>query len=857
MLNGLEDELRDHIERETNDNIERGMTHAAARAAALRKFGNVARVAEETRSVWTPLWLQQFFQDVRHGIRTLLRSPGFTVVVLLTLALGVGMNTAVFSVVNAVLVRPLPYPDAERLVWIADYNQMFKSELVAGPDYFDWKAQAKSFDEMVGYGYMDASLAAGDDAEQNRIAQVSDGFWRITGARPAIGHLFGAQERDALVLSDQLFERRFHRDAAVIGRAVTLDGQPRTIVGVLPKDFRFLLPRTMGWLDDAGMDAYVLNPVTPESQVRGRNMAVLNVVAKLKPGVAIGTARAELEGIQARIARENPRGFYDLMQLRVTPVSEKLVGGARRALLVLLSAVGFVLLIACANIANLLLARASTRQREIAIRAAVGAGRARVVRQFLGEGLLLGALGGLAGLLLARAAIVVIVRLAGGAVPRLAEANIDGRVFAFDLAVSLLAGVAFGVSPAFASWGSKLHDVLKEGGRSYSASPAGLRVRKLLVAVELVLAIVLLTGAGLMVKSFWRMNAHAPGFNPERVLTMKVSLSGQHYSTQTAQQAYVDELLRRVSSAPGVEAAGITNTPVRGVIQPVGAPPLPPLQAPQAAFNTVSAGYAAAVGMRLLEGRWLTDNEPTEVVTINESLARAIFGNVDPIGKSIRLPRRQPAPNGVIVGIVADLKTSKLDAPPGPEMYMPYKQSPFIRAMTVTVRTSRDPAAVASGIRALIANVDRTQPVYEIKTLEQALADSIAPRRFNLFLLGTFAATALGLALIGIYGVIAYSVTQRTHEIGVRVALGASRWEVIRMVVGQGMGLAAAGIVCGAGAAVGLMRLMTSLLYDVTPTDPATFAAVAALLAATALMACFGPALRAARVDPALALRHE
>jgi len=493
----------------------------------------------------------------------------------------------------------------------------------------------------------------------------------------------------------------------------------------------------------------------------------------------------------------------------------------------------------------------------MAIRAAVGAGRMRVLRQFLVEGAVLAVLGGASGLMLAGWTVRLLARLWPLAVPRLAEAGIDGRVLLFTLVVSLATGALFGFGPALSFAKGRPYRVLKEGGRTSTAGSAGARARGLLVAGELALAVVLLTGAGLMVKSFWRMNERPPGFEPQRTLVLRVSLSGPHYRAMPEQLEYLDELLRRVTGAPGVEAAGIANSPIRGTVTVEGAPPFQPGQAPQTIYSSASAAYARAVGMRLAKGRWIADTEPAEVAVINQAFARRVFGDDNPIGKRIRIPRQQPAPVATIVGVVADLKYSKLDADPEPQVYLPYRQSPFVRAMDVIVRVADNPSAVAPAVRKLISDIDRSQPAYNVQTLEQALADSIAPRRFNMVLLGVFAAVALALAAVGILGVMSYAVTQRTHEIGVRMALGARRSEVVGMVVRQGMLLAAMGIVAGYGAALGLTRLMAGLLYDVKPTDPWTFAAVGVMLCAAALVACSAPALRAARVDPVVALRYE
>ncbi len=864
-LDRLDEDIRDHIERETRDNVDRGLAPDEARAAALRKFGNVTRVLEDTREVWRILWLEQLLQDVRFGARTLRRNPAFTLVVVLTLALGIGLNTAVFSVVNAVLIRPLPYPHAERLVWLADYYPVLKAEIVAGVDFLDWKAQAKSFDEMVAYGYSQQTLAAADSAEPHWIADVTADFWKFSGARPALGRLFASGERDALVLSDRLFERRFGRDPRAIGRVVKLSGRAVTITGVLPPEFRFVLPQSWRGMERAGRDTeniegYILNPIVPGSEVRSGPMTIQMVVARLKPGVPLKNARAEMAGIQARIARETHGNSSDLQILRMMPLQEKLVGDARLALRILLGAVAFVLLMACANIASLMLARAASRRKEIAIRTAIGAGRARVVRQFLGENLVLGLLGGVSGLILARFAVAALVRLAPFAVPRLNEANLDGRVLLFALAVTLAAVALFGISPAVSLWRCSVFDDLKLGGRTSSPGSTGLAFRRLLVAGEMGLAIVLLTGAGLLIRSFWRINAHPPGFDPARTLIVRMNLTGPRYRDLPPQRAYFEELLHRIRSVPGVRAAGVIDVVAGGPIQREGVTVTLSPRTPTGSYNAVSAAFGRALGMRLVKGRWLTDREPGHAVMINESYARLIFGDSDPIGQRISVTALAPEHADIfatVVGVAGDLKYTRLDAAPDPEVYLPYLQSMKLRDASVIVRTSEDASPMAPAIRALIAGADRTQPPGEMKTLEQSLAESIVPRRFNLFLLGTFAAAALLLALVGIYGVIAYSVSQRTHEIGVRAALGASGGEIVRMIVRQGMTIVLAGIAGGLAAAFGLTRWMASLLFDVRPADPATFAAVALLLIATASAASWIPARKAARVDPLVALRSE
>jgi len=844
MLDSLDDDIRDHIERETRDNIERGMPPEEARHAALRKFGNITRVKEDTRAVWRRVWLEQLLQDIRYGLRMLVRNPGFAAVVVLTLALGIGMNTAVFSVVNAVLLRPLACPHPERLVWIGGYDPNIKTSTVDSPDFCFLREHAQSYAGIAAYGPQQAAMVTPRDAQQVSGVAIAGDFWALTGARPALGRLFGPQEQDTVVLAWDLFESRFATDPHVVGRSVAVDGRSVTITGVLPKDFRFQFPMWWQALEPRPVDGYF--PLPAKDIAMGRTV---NVVASLKPGVRAAQALAELEVLEKRAQEgRSPQFRGPTTGLRIQPLADHLTGAARPALLVLLAAGALVLLIAVLNIASVLLARATARQREIAIRAAVGAGRARVIRQLLAESVVLALMGGAASLALARTALAILVRLSPNAVPRLQETSIDGAVLAFTLAVSIGTGILFGSGPALALWRTSLHDALKEGART-SAGPAGLRLRGLLVAGELALAIVLLIGAGLMLKSFWRMHAHPPGFAPESILTMKVQPVGPQYREKPAHEGYIRELLRRVESAHGVEAAGVS---VWFLFEGV---PFPSDTAPNQQhvirLNAISPGYLKALGVRLLSGRWLGDAD-SGVVLLNASMARQAFGAGDPLGRQISTPG--PA---TVVGIVSDLKYSQLDADAPAEIYIPYQQLPFLAGTSVVLRTAGDASALAPAMRKLISGIDPTQPVYNVKTLEQALADSIAPRRFNLFLLGTFAAVALLLALVGIYGVIAYSVTERTREIGVRMALGAQRREVVRMVVREGMAMALAGMAAGLGGAWSLTHWMASLLYDVKATDPATFAAVSAALAVTAMLACWIPALKAARVDPVVALRYE
>jgi putative ABC transport system permease protein len=856
MERDLDSDIREHIEIETRENIERGMPPEEARNAALRKFGNVLRVAEETRAVWRWGWLDRLVQDIRYAFRGLRRNPLFAAVAILTLALGIGMNTAVFSVVSSVLIKPLAYPDSGRIVWVANHNHRFHFEASAAPDFADWRDQAHSFEAMAGYSTLDSTVQDADESGKHAFVFTTPEIWRISGAHPAIGRLFSDQDRDVVVLSWRMFETTFRADPHVLGRVVRVDGSPQTIIGVLPKGFHFLPPPLVDSAMNSEPEAFAPLSLRPDEWLRGPSMRIMLVVGKLRPGVSSETARAELETIQSRIARANPamKGFYSVSELRVVPLQEKLVSESRRALLVLLAAVGFVLLIACANLGNLLLARASTRQRELAIRAAIGAGRNRLLRQFLVEGMSLAVVGGAAGMVIARAADAILVRLSPAAVPRLNEVVIDWRVLLFTLAISLLSGVVFGMAPALSLPTSSLYSVLKEGGRNASTGLARLQLRRVLVAAELALALVLLAGAGLMVKSFVRMYTHPAAFEPEKIGMLRVFLAGPAYRERAAIEGYADRVIESVHRVPGVQAAALTTSSGSGVLDLDGPRRPPRGQEPQVFYRAASSGYPHVIGIPLLKGRWTTDDEPAFAVMVNDTFVRRVFGPDDPLGQHLRVIGK-PA---TIVGVVGDLKVSRLDAEPDPEILIPYKQTGFnvLRRLDILVKTE-NPAAVLPGVRRAVQGIDPTQPPYAVTTLEDALAESIAPRRFNLFLLGTFAGAAMLLALIGIYGVISYSVTQRTQEIGVRMALGASRSEIIRMIVRQGLTVALAGVAAGVAAALGLTRLVSTLLFDVEPNDPSTFITVAAALAATALLASWIPALKAARVDPLEALRYE
>jgi putative ABC transport system permease protein len=857
-LDDLDADIRDHIERETADNIDRGMTPDDARAAALRAFGSIALTKENARAVWIPVWFDQLIQDARYGLRMIRRAPAFSAVVMLTLALGIGLTTAVFGVVNAVLVRPLSYPNAERLVWIATSEEGSNEELVLSPDLIAWRDQAQSLDRIAGFSIGGERIDVGEEVVQARIAAWTDGFWDIAGARPELGTVPWPGE-EGIVLSHAFFERWFRGDPGVVGRAVPLNGRPTTVTGVMPRGFRVQLPPPPAWsgVQSGEVDIYRQSIVqAPGPPGQATAIQLFEVIGRLKLGVSIARAREELDTIRANTAKAfGPQS--QRRRLKIVPFTDKIVGGARRSLLVLLAAVALVLVIACVNVANLLMARGSTRQREVAIRTAIGAGRGRMLRQLLVESLMLAAIGGAAGVLAARFTLAGLVRVLPEAVPRLVETTIDARVLVFATVISVLTAVVCGLAPAFAMRRVSVHDVLKDGARAASASSGSLRARKALVAAQLALSVVLLVGAGLLMRSFWRITENPAGFAPERVLTMRMQFSGPRYRDNANRAAYLDELLQRARNAPGVQAAGVSsNADGRMLLDIEGSPDVPRELRPRALVSVVSDGYAEAIGMRIVKGRWIRDDEPLPVYVMNEAAARKYFAGQDPVGKRFRLPWVDNQSFATVVGVVADLRYSNLDARSEPELFTDYRHArPF--GLTITMRVAGEPDKAAPAIRARLAGVDRTQPIFDVKPLDVVLADSIAPRRFNLLLLGAFAGSALVLALVGIYGVIAYSVVQRTHEIGIRMALGADRRKVVRMIVWQAITIAAAGIGAGVAAAFALMRTIASLLYDVAPTDPLTFAAVVGALAVTTLAASSAPAIRAALVDPIIALRCE
>jgi putative ABC transport system permease protein len=808
--------------------------------------------------------------DVRYGVRMLLQNPGSTLVALVALSLGIGANSSIFSVVNGVLLRPLPYQDPDRLmvVWETKLSIGKKQELVSPAEFRAWASENRVFDGMAALRQEPRVLTGGELPERVETQLISPSGFAMLGVKPALGRTFSPEESQpgrnlAAILSYGLWQRRFGGDRGVLGRAVTLDGIGYTVVGVTAPDFRLLdLPAEL-WIPYS-LDSKELNP-------RNRAVRTLRVIAHLKPGATLDQAQAEMRSIAHRLELEDPDANTGY-SASVVPLRDQLVGDIRTTLWTLLGAVLFVLVIACANVANLLLARAGAREREIALRAALGANPARLIRQLLTESMLLALAGGLLGLVLAAWSIALMKQLGPATLPRLKEISVDWRVLSFTLLASAATGIIFGLAPALASLRTDLNSVLRSAGRLASAAgPTAARFRDAFVVAEVAACVVLLTGSGLLIRSFAKLESVNPGFQPDHVLTMQVALPESRYSDFKVALFY-RQLLERLQALPGVQFAAITRkAPLSGgddvslnfaienrAVQPSA-------DQPRAQYRAVSAEYFDALGIPLIRGRHFdrTDGENTPgVVVINETLARTFFGGDDALGKRIQAGL-DGSPWCTIIGIVRDVKQQGLDAQDKPETYYHYLQVPppwmsFVEGvMTVVLRTGPEPDSLAAVARAEVGKMDPSLAAFDVHSMESLLDSSLAQPRFRTTLLGVFAGLALLLAAVGLYGVIAYSVARRSNELGVRMALGAQRNDVLKLVLGQGAKLAVLGIVIGLGVAFGAMRVISKLLFGVNAADPVTFAATALLILAVAFGASLIPAWRAIKVDPMVALRYE
>jgi putative ABC transport system permease protein len=811
-----------------------------------------------------------FIQDLRYGARTLRKRPAFTVVAVLALALGIGANTAIFSVVNTLLLSPLPFRDSERLVmlWEANLPRDVHQNVISSANFLDWREQSTSFEEMAAFYDARLNLTGGGDPLEVPSQITTENLFSLLGVEPMLGRNFTREDvaPDAptvVILGYGLWQSRFGGDPGVVGRTITLNGESATVVGVLPAGFQWFIKK--GSLTDKPAELWTPFGFTEQNRVRrGRFMSA---VARLKPGVTPGQAQAEMTTIAARLEQQYA-SFNKGWAVEVVPLREQFVGDVRPALLVLLGAVGFVLLIACANVANLLLARAASRHKEVAIRTALGAGRLRIVRQLLTESLLIALSGGAIGLLLAMWGVDLLVASTPVDIPRLREVGLDWRVLSFTLFVSVLTGIVFGLAPALQASKIELNEVLKEGGRGSTEGIMRNRVRSFLVVSEVALSLVLLVGAGLLIKSFMRLREVDPGFDAKNLLTTSLTPSRAKYPDAERQNNFYREVLGRIQSLPGVDAAGYVDPlPLSGNSSSVTFTVEGQEVAPGRLFSSnrrmISPDYFRAMRIPLLEGRAFNEHDTKDsplVLIVNETFARRFFPGADPIGKRVLIgasPENPNPPPHEIVGVVGDVHHEGLDTEAGPEYYVSYNQTP-LRHGSLVVRTTRgDQSGMAASLRSAIKQVDQEQYIPRIEPMEQLLAESFARRRFNMLLLAVFAFVALLLAAVGIYGVMSYSVTRRTHEIGIRIALGAQAGDVVRMVVRQGMTLVLVGLLLGLTGAFAVTRIMASLLFGVSPTDALTFIAVSVLLAGIALLACLIPARRATRVDPMVALREQ
>lgn len=810
--------------------------------------------------------METLLQDLRYGFRMFRKNPGFAIVAILTLGLGIGGNTAMFSVVDAVLIRPLPYPAPDRLVMLSlDERAKHRGtnpHSYGLADFLAVREQQRSFERVAAFagGGNGVTLTGFSQPEQVPATWVSAAYFATLGATPLIGAVPTGDDdkpgKEPVVVASHRFWRT-HLDSSsnAIGRMLALNGKAYRLVGVMPEDFRPL-----------GAPDSELYPVYQFEPPRNRPPYYLRVFGRLKPGVAVQQAEAEVTNIAALVGRQYPDSPYQ--SASTIPLRTAIVGDSRPVLLLLLAGVGFVLLIAIANVASLLLARASVRQTEMSVRCALGASRSRIIRQSLTESFLIASIGGVTGVLLARAGIQLLIALAPRGMP-LEGITLDVRVLLFTFLVSVASGILFGLAPAWQSWRTSLHETLKERGAGAGAG-ANRLVHDGLVILEFALALVLLTGAGLMIRSFVKLRGVSPGFSPDRVLTMRISLPPSTYSNEPQIIAFYQQLLARTRTVPGVRSAGITMSLPPNLLQitnPFTVEGQPrdgsrPLQL--AEEMTVSPDYFRALGAPLLRGRFFTDADKAGapmVLIINESMARNYFPNQDPIGKRIQTGDPNPKnPWETIVGVVGDVKYDGLDAREAPTLYVPYTSegwASWSRSMFLVVATSMDPLHVAGSIRREVSALDKNLPVTHVRTMTEVLDASVTQPRFRTYLFGTFSFMALFLAAIGIYAVLAYSVSQRTREMGIRLALGAQPGAIVRLVVGHGMLLVAVGVLIGLAAAFAVTRLMAALLFGVSPTDPASFVSVASLLAVVALAACYLPARLAARVDPLVALHYE
>jgi putative ABC transport system permease protein len=854
------EELRQHLDDQYRELRAAGASHDDA----LRAMADDVNAVRSKRSGLRP---ELIAADVRYAFRTLRRNPGFAIVVLLTLALGIGANAAIFSVVNGVLLRPLPYRDADRLMVIrGDLKRPGLNDIPASAgEYVDYRDRSHGFEQVAAYDTVGFNLTGGGEPERVDGAIVSTTFFSLLSASAQVGRTLVADEDqpgrdDVVVLSHSLWTRRFSANPAIVGQTIPVDGRPAQVVGVMPAAFQFPDRSIEIW------KPFLLAADALSDNNRGSHG--YTALARLKAGVSRQQAQADLNAVTAAFKADHPGNYRNGFGATLRPLQEEIVGDTGRPLIVLLGAVAVVLLIACANVANLLLARAASRRKEITLRTALGASRGRLVRQLITESVLVSAIGGLIGLGLAAWGVDLLIASAPDSIPRIQEVGVDARVAGFTALVSLATGLVFGLVPALRASRAPLNDALKEGGRAGGGAVHGFAGRALVVS-EVALSLVLLIAAGLLIHSFRRLQDVAPGFDSSRLLTFRLSLPESRYTTFQKGQSFFDEFFIGLRRSPGVRGVAATNAlPFSGLggsrsFHIEGREEKRPEDQTEEQLRIVTDGYFAAMGIPIVAGREFTDrdalNQP-RVAVVNDAMAKKHWPHESPIGKRVSFSTNEPHWYE-IVGVAGNIKHRALEAADRPELYVPFRQPLFagwtVRPMYVIARTAADPASTVAIARHEIARVDRDQPISDVRTMDERIGRSLSSRRFSMVLLALFAGLALTLAAVGIYGVVAYAVTERTHEIGVRVALGAQRRDVMAMVVGQGMTMTLVGTAIGVAASAALARLMSSLLFGVSAVDPATFVAIPMLLIAVALAACYVPARRAMRVDPLQTLRSE
>jgi putative ABC transport system permease protein len=803
--------------------------------------------------------MDSLIKDIRYGMRSLLKRPGFTVVALVALALGIGANTAIFSLVNAVVLRPLPFPDPDRLVWVWGNIRTGGNRASVSPlDFLDYRSKNNTFEHFAASmtGPVPVNITGGGDPERLTASAVTGDYFEAFDIAPALGRGFSLENEKTgqdrvTVLSHALWQKRFGGDPDILNKTIILDGKSFQVIGVMGRDVSLPQPAEL-WV-----------PLSFDSDpnMKQRRAHFLRPIGRLKAGVSLTQAQADTDLIAAQLEEQFPES-NTAWNLRLVPLQEQLVGSTRTYVFVLFGAVGLVLLIACANVANLLLVRAAARQKEIALRSALGASRLRVMRQMITESLLLAIVGGALGAFLARLGVDLLVSLSPESIPRTVIVRVDATVLLFTFAISLVTGVLFGLAPALRTLHVNLIDSLKEGVRGADEGVLRNRTRSLLIVFESALAVVLLIGAGLLVRSLIALQGVNPGFDANNVLTLRLDLARNKYDTQEKKTNFMTELQTRIGNLPGVESIGlITELPLSGQLNDLpftveGRPPVTPDQAFDADFRRVNENYFSALRIPLLRGRGFTNQEVRKgdkVVVVSQQLVGTVFPNEDPIGKRLIMAMGDDT-RWEIVGVVGDIRERTLAAPPFMAMYFPTIAT---GSTNVVIRTKTDPLSLAAGVRKEIHSIDPDQPIAVIRPMISWIGESVSTQRYRTTLLALFAALAMVLAATGIYGVMSYIVAQRTHEIGVRMALGARRGDVLKLVVRQGMILALAGVALGLIGAFALTRVMATLLFQVTVRDPITFGVVAALLIAVAFLACFVPALRATKVDPLVALRYE